>query len=134
MSNKKITLGLVITLLIILTASCGFSFTTANFASAKMAKDPEGDQPTTTFAPEDTFYAVIDLDNAPEGTTVRAEWTAVDVEGTEPNTAIDAAELTTGTNQLHFTLENDTPWPEGDYKVDLFIDGELEKTLAFEVQ
>jgi hypothetical protein len=118
----------------ILVAACGFSFTTANFASAELAKDPEGSQPTTTFAPDDTFYAVIELDNAPEDTQVRAEWTAVDVAGEEPNTPIDSAQLSTGSGQLHFSLENNTPWPEGEYKVDLFIEDELERTLEFEVK
>jgi len=134
MKTKHFRLGLVLSVLMVLAAACGFSFTTANFASAEMAKDPEGSQPATTFAPDDTFYAVIELDNAPEDTQVRAEWTAVDVAGEEPNTPIDSAQLSTGSGQLHFSLENNTPWPEGEYKVDLFIEDELERTLEFEVQ
>ena len=134
MKNKFYILGFVTAGLMILATACGFSFTTANFASAELAKDPEGNQPTTTFSPEDTFYAVIELDNAPEDTAVRAEWTAVNVEGAEPNLEIDSAEITTGSGQIHFSLENNTPWPEGEYQVDLFIEEELETTLEFEVQ
>jgi len=131
--KKKFGLVLMMLALFLAAAACGFSFTTANLGSAQMARDPGGNQPTTTFSPGDTFYAVVDLDNAPDDTVVRAVWTAVDVEGTEPNTQIDTAEITTGSNQLHFTLENDSPWPPGEYQVELYLGDELEETLSFEV-
>lgn len=134
MIKKKFQLGIVLTVFAITALACGFSFSTANFGSATMARDAEGNRPTSTFSPEDTFYAVVELQNAPDDTTVRAEWTAVDVQGEEENTPIDSAEITTGSDQLHFTLENNTPWPAGSYKVDLYIDGELEQTLEFQVE
>jgi len=132
--RKKFQFGIVLTVFVISTMACGFSFSTANFDSATMARDAEGNRPTSTFSPQDTFYAVIDLQNAPDDTTVRAEWAAVDVEGEEENTVIDSAEITTGSDQLHFTLENNAPWPSGSYQVELYIDGELEQSLEFEVE
>ncbi len=131
---KKFQLGVVLTVFMVTALACGFSFTTANFDSATMAQDAEGNQPTSTFSPDDTFYAVVELQNAPDDTKVRAEWTAVDVEGEEENTVIDSAEITTGSDQLHFTLENNSPWPAGSYQVDLYIDGELEQSLEFQVE
>jgi hypothetical protein len=116
------------------TIAYGFSFSTPNFDSTKMALDPEGEQPTTVFSPQDTFYAVVDLKNAPDDTAVRAEWVAVDVEGEESDFVIDSTEITTGSNQLHFNLKNDSPWPAGEYQVNLYIDDELEETLEFQVQ
>lgn len=134
MKEQKFQLGIVLSIFIVAALACGFSFSTANFGSATMARDAEGNQPTSTFSPDDTFYAVVELQNAPDDTTVRAAWTAVDVEGETENTKIDSAEIPTGSDQLHFTLENNTPWPAGSYQVDLYLDGELEQTLEFQVE
>jgi hypothetical protein len=114
--------------------ACEFSASTANIDEAVMARDPEGEQPTTVFGPNDVFYCVVDLANAPDDTTVRAEWTAVNVEGVDPNTAIDQTELTTGSGELNFELSNTSAWPSGAYKVDLYLNGELDRTLEFTVQ
>jgi hypothetical protein len=72
--------------------ACGdreLSFSTANIADARLTKDEAGTQATSTFNPEDTFYLIVDLANAPDSTTVKAEWTAVSVEGADPNTLLD---------------------------------------------
>ncbi|MFO7945161.1 MAG: hypothetical protein R6U51_12775 [Anaerolineales bacterium] len=134
MKRKDFKLALVASILMAVTIACGFSFSTANFDSTKMALDPEGEQPTTVFSPQDTFYAVVDLENAPDDTAVRAEWVAVDVEGEESDFMIESTETTTGSNQFHFYLENDSPWPAGDYQVNLYINDELQETLEFQVQ
>ena len=89
---------------------------------------------TSVFSPQDTFYVLVDLANAPDDTTVKAAWTAVEAEGVEPNFFIDEAEITSGSNTLTFNLSNDSPWPTGKYKVDLYLNGELDRTLEFEVQ
>jgi hypothetical protein len=99
-----------------------------------MATDPQAENPTTTFSTQDTFYAVVDLDNAPDDTNVRAVWYAVDVEGENPETKINETQINTGSSQLHFELENTSPWPKGDYKVELFINDKLEQTLEFQVE
>ena len=116
--------------------ACGggeISLSTANIASARLAKDDSGAQATTTFSPTDTFYLLVDLANAPDDTTVKAEWTAVSVAGADPNTILDDVELTSGSGTLTFDLANDNPWPTGDYKVDLYLNGELDQTLTFRV-
>ncbi len=116
--------------------ACGggeISLSTANIASARLAKDDSGAQATTTFSPTDTFYLLVDLANAPDDTTVKAEWTAVSVAGADPNTILDDVELTSGSSTLTFDLANDNPWPTGDYKVDLYLNGELDQTLTFRV-
>lgn len=120
-------------------AACGgdgeVSFSTANIQDAFLAKDEEGNEKTTNFAADDTFYAIVDLANAPDETEVRAAWTAVDVgSAAEPNTVLDEATLTTGSGTLTFDMSNTTPWPAGAYKVDLYLNGELETTLEFEVE
>ena len=114
--------------------ACGFSVSTANIDDAWMAADEEGSQRTTVFAQDATFYAIVTLANAPDDTTVRAAWTAVDVEGADPDTLIDQTELTTGDGNLVFQLNNDNLWPVGHYKVDLYLNEKLDRTLEFDVQ
>ncbi|MBE2198856.1 MAG: serine protease [Anaerolinea sp.] len=122
--------------LLLLLAACGgkeISFSTANIAEAQLAKDEAGTQTTTTFNPEDTFYLIVELANAPDGTKVKASWTAVNVAAADPNTHLDDVELTAGSGTLTFDLANDGPWPAGDYKVELYLNGELDRTLDFKV-
>jgi hypothetical protein len=93
--------------------ACSFSASTAKISSAKMSSDKEGKHPTKVFSPDETFYCIVDLSNAPDDTTVKAVWTAVDVEGVDPNTKIDHAKTTSGSGQPHFNLTNDGSWTLG---------------------
>jgi len=117
-------------------SACSFSASTANISDAKMATDEDGKHPTKVFSPDDTFYCVARLDNAPKDTTVRAVWTAVKAEGAKPNTKIDEAKAKGGSSQLRFNLTNDGPWPTGKYEVELYLNDAKKptKTLSFEVR
>jgi hypothetical protein len=109
---------------------------TANISDAKMARDPEGNDPTKVFSPDETFYCIADLSNAPDDTKVKAVWTAVNVEGVKPDTKIKETSATGGSGQLQFSLTNDGSWPVGEYKVELFLNDQEKpaRTLAFKVQ
>jgi hypothetical protein len=122
--------------LVLALTACSFSASTANISSAKMARDQDGKQPTKTFSPDEQFYCIVELSNAPNDTKVRAEWVAVNVEGAKSNTEIDAAKTTSGSGQLQFNLSNQGPWPTGDYKVDLYLNDAKKptKTLEFKVE
>ena len=122
--------------LIVALSACSFSASSANISSAKMARDPDGKQPTKTFTPDEPFYCIVELSNAPDDTKVRAEWTAVKAEGAKPNTAIDESKATGGSGQIRFNLTNQGPWPTGDYKVDLYLNDAKKptKTLEFKVE
>ena len=122
-------------LVLILTA-CSFSASSASISSAEMARDQDGKQPTDTFSPDEPFYCIVELSNAPDDTSVRAVWTAVEVEGADANTRIDEARTTSGSGQLQFNLSNESPWPTGDYKVDLYLNDAEDptETLQFQVE
>ncbi|HSN75447.1 MAG TPA: trypsin-like peptidase domain-containing protein [Anaerolineae bacterium] len=109
------------------------SISTANIADARLSKDEAGAQTTTTFGPEDVFYLKVGLANAPDDTKVKAAWTAVAVEGAEASTPLDDVELTSGSATLTFDLANTNPWPAGDYKVDIYLNGALDRSLDFRV-
>lgn len=134
MKQRTFKFTLVISLLILSILACDFSASTANIADATLAKDYDGTQPATTFTQDEIFYCVVDLANAPDDTTVRAVWIAVQAEGVDPNFLIDETEITSGDGSLHFELSNDNLWPTGTYKVELYLNGELERTLEFSVQ
>lgn len=130
---KRMVLFLV-TVLAALSLACGFNFSTANIAGATLAKDAAGNTPTTTFAQDEVFFAVVELANAPDDTKVKAVWTAVEAEGIDPNHKIDEAELTSGDGTIQFDLSNDKLWPPGKYKVDLYLNDKLDRTLEFTVE
>jgi hypothetical protein len=97
--------------------------------------------PTTTFSPTDLLlHAVVEVGNAPTDTKVKVVWTSVDSTdsgGTQyKDQKIDEKEVLTKETDstVDFTLSNDQPWPVGKYKVDIYLDGNLERMIEFEVQ
>lgn len=125
---------LLVSLLVWLAIACNFSVSTANLDPAQLAKDEAGTEITTTFEQEDTFFLVVNLNNAGSDTRVRAVWTALDVEGIEPDFALGEKELVSGSGKLTFSFANDNLWPAGEYQVDLFLNDELNQTLTFDVE
>lgn len=118
--------------LLLATAACG-SFSTARLDDLRLSKDKDGDEETTVFAPDDVFYVIGELSNAPDDTEVKAEWIAVDAEGQDEDTEIDSVDREFGSGEITFKLTNDQDWPVGDYEVKIYLNDELEKTLEFEV-
>lgn len=128
----------VFVLLAVVLVACGgdgeVSFSTANIQNARLASDEAGEDLKTVFAQDDTIYVLADLRNAPDGTTVRAAFTAVSADGEEPNTHIEEVDLTTGSGTVTFNLSPNGLWPNGNYKVDLFLNDELNQTLDYTVE
>jgi hypothetical protein len=134
MKDKKFSVLLALAVLVLAALACEFSASTANIADAWMSTDEAGDARATAFAQDAAFYAQVDLKNAPDDTVLKAVWTAVEAQDTDPNFVITETEITTGSGLVHFTLTNDNLWPTGRYKVDIYMDGQLTKTLEFEVR
>lgn len=135
MSKRRIKIVFVFFVLMLSMLACEASFSTANISDAYLTFNSDGSGRTSTFSNDQTFYCIVKVDNAPDDTTLKAVWIALDVEGIEPNYLISEFELTTeGGNEFTFNLENDQLWPPGTYKVDLYMDGTLEQTLEFSVE
>jgi hypothetical protein len=135
MVKKKLSILAAIVMLVSAALACSGSVSTAKITSAKMSADSEGTSATTTFSPDQTFYAIVELANAPSDTKLKAVWTAVEVEGEQPDLLIDEAEITAGDqNVFTFNLSNDGLWPAGKYKVDIYLNDKLDQTLEFQVQ
>ena len=134
MRTHGMKIGLVILALGLMIWAGGCSFSTANIKSAKLAADKEGTQETTVFSPDQVIYCLVQLANAPDDTKVKADWIAVEAEGATPNYKIANAEKTSGDATLTFDLSNNQPWPKGKYKVDLYLNDKLDRTLEFQIQ
>lgn len=136
MKSRNVALFITLTAIALFAVACDFSFSTANIPTAFMSADRDGAQPTTVYDQDDIFYAIVELTNAPDSTTVTAVWIAVDIEGTDPNTTLDEVTATSGDTVLTFDLVNapDLLWPLGQYRVDIFLNDKLNTSLAFEVQ
>ena len=134
MTRKRTTLILTVAALILASLACSFSASTANIKDAYLTADPDGGQSTEVFSPDQTFYLVVDLANAPEDTVLKATWIAVEVEDVEPDFVIEEVEIATGLPIVTFDLANEYYWPIGNFRVDLYLDGELDQSLEFEVR
>ncbi|MBI1882272.1 MAG: hypothetical protein HYR94_29215 [Chloroflexi bacterium] len=109
-----------------------------------MAQDTQGSEyepvnPGRVFPPNATFHAVVAIENAPDNTEVTARWFVQDVGGAEPcNTEIiKPFRLTTsGSRNLDLTLQPPpgTEWPVGVYRVEIYVNGNLDLDVDFNVE
>ena len=104
-----------------------------------MAKDngrgAPGDE-TLSFAPNDrTVHCVVKLKEAKRGTAMKFSWWIVDADGTK-NQKIKDIDYTTRTleNVVHGHLSLPQDWPIGKYKVQVFVNGDLDRTIAYSIQ
>jgi len=104
-----------------------------------MAKDDGNGAPgeeTDTFAPGDrTVHCVATLKNAKSGMQMKFSWWIVDADNTT-NQKIKDIDYTTGAleNVIHGHLTLPQDWPVGKYKVQVYVNGDLDRTLAYSVK
>ncbi|MGZ8842401.1 MAG: tetratricopeptide repeat protein [Pyrinomonadaceae bacterium] len=102
-----------------------------------MAKNNNGKpgEPTMSFVPGDrTIHCVLDLNTARAGTKVRFVWKTVEIEGSR-NEEIKTVDYVTKPQEDkvlgNLTLPRD--WPTGTYKVEIYLNGTLVKTINYRV-
>ncbi|MGB9178879.1 MAG: hypothetical protein WCB68_06470 [Pyrinomonadaceae bacterium] len=103
-----------------------------------MAKNDNGKagEKTTSFSPSDhRIYAVGKLSNSDSGTKIKFVWYAVDA-GNANNEKIQEINYETKIleNQVSGHLELPKDWPTGKYKVEAYVNGNLEKTVEYTVE
>ena len=98
------------------------------------AKSEDG-AATTTFAPSDrTVHVIINLNKAKAGTDVKVVWIADEVEGAT-NKELKTLEYTTkGEKRVPGYLRWAQDWPKGLYRVAVHINGNLDRTIYYDVQ
>lgn len=117
-------LNLLLVFGLLVAAGLGCSATTANLSELKLGKDATASQPTSTFAPTDTVYAVATVSNAPGAVKVKGRLAIEDVEGQQTG-PVPGLEKTldlpsSGTATYTFTPPPDG-FPPGKYKVEVFL-------------
>jgi hypothetical protein len=132
MNKRFLAIGLAIGMLVLASLACEFSASTAKISSAIMTADSASGVETSTFSADQTFYCVVGLDNAPDDTKVKAVWYTVDDAGTA--TKLIEKELVGGKGPITFNASNNGPWPVGKYKVEIYLNDKLDKTLEFSVE
>jgi hypothetical protein len=117
-----------------ITASGLISKVTMAKATQGANKDPVN--PTTVFDPTATIHAVVALEKAPTSTRVKAIWFATNAETVDCNTQVGQPyELTTdGTRNVDFTLSPNQSWPTGSYRVEIYINDNLDQVVDYTVQ
>jgi hypothetical protein len=104
-----------------------------------MAKDDGHGAPgeeTESFAPGDrTVHAIATLKEAKAGTQMKFAWWIVDAGGTT-NDKFKEIDYTTKANEqlIHGHLTYPQDWPKGKYKVQVFVNGDLDKTVAYVIE
>ncbi|MGH9883757.1 MAG: hypothetical protein ACRD6N_20225 [Pyrinomonadaceae bacterium] len=104
-----------------------------------MAKDDGRGDPgaqADSFGPDDrTIHCVTTLKEAKAGTRLKFSWWTLDAEGSK-NEKIKDIDYTTKSLEdvvhSHLTLPRD--WPRGKYKVDVYVNDNLDKTIRYGVQ
>ncbi len=134
MKVNKLSIVAGLAAIVLSALACGGSFSTASIADAWMSTDSDGANRTTVFAQDAVFYAQVDLQNAPDDTKLKAVWIAVNAQDTDPNFVIAEKEFVSGDAVVNFELSNTNLWPIGTYKVDIYLNDALTKTVDFEVQ
>ncbi len=134
MKQNKLRVLFAVLALVLATLACEFNASTAKISDAFLARDNQGANRTTVFAQDQIFYCIVQLANAPDDTTVKVVWYAVNAQDTEPNMLIDQVEITGGDGIIPFNLTNNGLWPLGTYKAEIYLNGTLDRTLNFEVQ
>lgn len=104
-----------------------------------MAKDngrgAPGDE-TEIFSPNDRkIHCVTKLKKMERGTEMRFSWWIVDADGSQ-NEKIRDIEYTTGAleNIVHAHLSLPRDWPTGKYKVQVYVNGDLDRTVNYTIQ
>ena len=112
-------------------------------AKVTLAKGVEGENfdpvdLSTKFGPKATIHAVASVKDAPDGTKFIAKWLTTDVGNAEiPNALIDEVKLTApdggGSGNLDFSLSPKNPLPEGNYRVEISVNGKLDQIKEFSI-
>jgi len=117
----------------------GGSSSSVHIDSIDLARDNNGSagEHVSSFRPIDNpMHFVVGLSEFESGTKVKVVLMAVDVATGEKNVKVGEIEKVTGTleNQMDATMTLPLNWPTGSYRVDVFVDGSLDKSREFEVE
>ncbi|MDX6500392.1 MAG: hypothetical protein QOG23_3652 [Blastocatellia bacterium] len=131
MRTPRSILVISLGLLVVLGLSCKFSASTANISGLKIGKDKNAATETSTFAPNDTVYAVATISNSPGKVKVKGRLVPEDAPGEKgPEDTVDLP--SSGTATFTFTPPA-SGFPPGKYKIEVIMmneEGEQKDTKS----
>ena len=91
---------------------------------------------TSVFTPNDIPIHCIVVLAKPDPASVRMNFVAVKVNGVKPDSRVVSASFATqqGQDRVFFTGKPHGKWTAGSYRIDVFVNDKLEKSLDFEVK
>jgi hypothetical protein len=89
-------------------------------------------EPTEVFSSSEDFYISIEYFDLEEGQTIGVEWFLEDEFLYEASVTLDAANV--GDGYAGFSLTNSELWPAGNYRADVYLDGELDHAVDLTVE
>lgn len=103
-----------------------------------MARDNGGEvgEEVESFSSSDrTQHCVVELNNGQAGTTIKFNWIAVDA-GTLKDQPIKELEYTTKGQEtkVHADLKLQQDWPEGDWKVEVYLNGQFVRSVEYQIK
>jgi hypothetical protein len=113
--------------------------TNVEITKAYLAKDngsgEPGDEAESFSASDRTIHCIVELDHPAEGTAVKFDWIAVDA-GELKDNSIKQLDYTTKAleKKIHAHLTSPRDWLEGDYKVDVYLNDQLAKSITYKVE
>jgi hypothetical protein len=119
--------------------STSVSTSTGALSDVHMARDngkgDPGDETDTFTSKDRTIHCVTTLKDAKSGTQMKFSWYVVEAEGGK-NEKIRDIDYTTRAleNVVHGHLIAPRDWPPGKYKVEVYVNGNLEETVPYTVQ
>lgn len=143
---KKLTITLILLVSAYALTACSVQFSTASVGNAQLCKTVsdkyEAIDPTTSFTKTDKeFHCLVQINNAPSDTKLRARWIAVNAPGMEANEKLVETDLpAAGGRHADFRLTAKNGLPPGAYKVEIYLnpqEGKAEpsaKTLDFSIK
>ena len=89
-----------------------------------------------SFSPSDrTVYCIVELNDAQPGARVTSTWTVVDAGELKDQKIRDLAYTTTANRKsFDFHLTNPQDWPTGDYKVDVYLNGQFVRSVEYQIK
>ena len=108
----------------------------AKFAEVVLSDSENGAAKQVFGAATPKIYLRAKLVDVPKGGKVKAVWIAEKTKVAPPNYEIDSKELNVGAIDNHVDFSMSKPnagWPEGDYRVDIQINGKAVQTVKFKV-
>jgi hypothetical protein len=130
--TKNIFILFVLFAIVFSLAACNTQPKISNFY---MAKDDQGTNKTTTFAPTDALILFFDVNDIRNGTPFEARWYVLNVPNQDPNTPFKIMDqnYSSGSTTLRFHLVNSGNWPIAQYRVDVYMSGNKVGEVLFNV-